>query len=479
MRKTIFSRILKTNLCTLLIGVFVMTTFQLLFIRFYVSHENEKSLRESSVRIIEEIRSYATMENLEHSINGFIAAKGADVILADKYGKILISQRSQHFDKNNVYYIDTQYFDDISDDERGGVITGTLGGVYNRTMFTFRMPIIYENTRLGTLFLSMPMSEVGRVIREMSRNSLYGLLIVMVISLLFSYILSKRISRPIKEIGKSANEFAKGNFEERVILERVDADTLEIAELADSFNDMAQELENFENVRNNFISDVSHELRTPITTIGGFVDGILDNTISPEKQNEYLEIVRDEIKRLSKLINSFLAVARQQSDHSEINMVSFEISEMIRRVIIGFENRLEEKEADVEVNFASDKCVVRADKDATLQVLTNLVDNAVKFMPRRGKITVSVENGKNHNYEISVHNTGSGISEDEQSMIFERFYKVDKSRSENKTGTGIGLYLVKNIIKAHNQDIWVRSDGKEYTEFVFTLEKGKISRNEE
>ena len=160
-------------------------------------------------------------------------------------------------------------------------------------------------------------------------------------------------------------------------------------------------------------------------------------------------------------------------------MVNFELDEMIRLVIIGFENRLEEKKADVEVNFAGEKCVAFADKDSIKQVLTNLVDNAIKFMPERGKITISVENGKNHNYEISVRNSGSGISKEAQKFIFERFYKEDKSRSENKTGTGIGLYIVKNIIKAHNQSIWVNSDGSEYTEFVFTLEKGKSHKTHE
>lgn len=487
MKKTIFSRILKTNLLTILIGIFILTSFQLLFINYYISHENERSLRESSMRIVGDIRSYASIEAFKHSINGFMAAKGADVILTDNSGKILISQQSQRFDKNDVYYVDKQYIEYDEDDSDGGkdkkeddVVIGTLGGVYNKAMFTLRTPIYYDDVKLGTLFLSMPVEEMRRIRHRVSSLSLYGFAIVTLISIAMSYLLSKRLSRPIKEIGKSANEFAKGDFGARVELDKVDATTVEIAELAGSFNDMAQELENFEDVRNNFISDVSHELRTPMTTISGFVDGILDGTVPPEKQSEYLEIVRDEVKRLSKLVNSFLAVARQESSpHNEPNMVNFELDEMIRLVIIGFENRLDEKKADVEVNFAGEKCVAFADKDSIKQVLTNLVDNAIKFMPERGKITISVENGKNHNYEISVRNTGSGISEEAQKFIFERFYKEDKSRSENKTGTGIGLYIVKSIIKAHNQSIWVNSDGSEYTEFVFTLEKGKSHKTHE
>ncbi len=480
MKKTIFSRILKTNLLTILIGIFILTSFQLLFINYYVTRENERSLRESSNRIVSDIRSYASIEAFKHSISGFIAAKGADVILTDNSGKILISQQSQHIDKNDVYYVDKQYIEEDEKEKRDDVVIGTLGGVYNKVMFTLRTPIYYDNVKLGTLFLSMPVEEVRRVQHRMSGLSLYGFAIVALISIAMSYLLSKRLSHPIKEIGEGANEFAKGNFGARVKLEKVDAKTVEIAELADRFNDMAQELENFEDVRNNFISDVAHELRTPMTTIGGFVDGILDGTIPPEKQNDYLEIVHDEVKRLSKLVNSFLAVARQESSqHNEPNMVNFELDEMIRRVIIGFENRLDEKKADVEVNFASEKCVVFADKDSVSQVLTNLLDNAIKFMPERGKITISVKNGKNHNYEISVRNTGSGISKDAQKFIFERFYKEDKSRSENKTGNGIGLYIVKNIIKAHKQSIWVNSDGSEYTEFVFTLEKGKVHKTHE
>ena len=209
-----------------------------------------------------------------------------------------------------------------------------------------------------------------------------------------------------------------------------------------------------------------------MTTISGFVYGILDDTIPPEKQKEYLTIVHSEITRLSRLVNTFLDITRLNSDKMVIHQTNFDINETIRMVIISLEKKLEDKKIDVDLKFSDQYCYVRADSDSIKRVLTNLLDNAVKFTYPEGKITVTVTPKQQEVY-ISVHNTGCGIPEEQQRMIFERLYKVDKSRSENKEGTGIGLYLVKQIIRAHGKNIIVNSKEGEYAEFVFNLSAGR------
>ena len=180
----------------------------------------------------------------------------------------------------------------------------------------------------------------------------------------------------------------------------------------------------------------------------------------------------DEVARLSRLVNSFLDITRLQSDKLTLKPVNFDINEVIRIVLIGLEQKLEDRNISVELDLDEENCYVNADRDSITRVVTNLLDNAAKFTNDNGKITVSVTQSQ-HDTFISIKNTGCGISDEQKQMIFKRFYKADKSRSLNKGGTGIGLYLVKNILSAHGKDITVNSVEGEYAEFVFSLEDRK------
>ena len=246
----------------------------------------------------------------------------------------------------------------------------------------------------------------------------------------------------------------------------------ELRELANNFNNMASELEKADNIKNNFISDVSHELRTPITTISGFVDGILDGAIPENNQKAYLKIVKDEMARLTKLINDFLDVARLKGKDTPLKMKNFDIAEMIRVSVIGISGKIEEKDIDIVLNFEQDNMTICADFDSIKRVITNLLDNAVKFTDYGGKISVDLVK-KKHETVISVYNTGIGISENDIPYIFDRFYKADKSRSINKSGTGVGLFLVKDILTRHGKEITLESREGEFAKFTFSLDNAK------
>ncbi len=337
------------------------------------------------------------------------------------------------------------------------------------------------------------------------------------LALVVSYFLSSRMTRPLKTMANAAKEFAAGDFSVRV---PEDNHCDEIDELAASFNNMARDLEQLEELTQGFIGNVSHEFKTPMTTISGFVDGMLDGTIPQDQQRKYLVVISEEVKRLSRMTMSMLAAAKMttisgfvdgmldgtipqdqqrkylvviseevkrlsrmtmsmlaaakiQSGELIISPVPFDFSEMASQILLSFEQKITAKNIDVEVDFA-DRLMVMGDRDHVFRAVYNLVDNAVKFIDDGGKLHVTAYPAGAF-CEFSICNTGGGIAPDDIPHIFDRFYKTDRSRSRDRSGAGLGLYIVKNIINLHGGDISVRSDGGE-TEFSFTLPLAPVTK---
>ncbi|MBO7422446.1 MAG: HAMP domain-containing histidine kinase, partial [Oscillospiraceae bacterium] len=212
----------------------------------------------------------------------------------------------------------------------------------------------------------------------------------------------------------------------------------------------------------------SHELRTPMTTISGFADGILDGTIPKEEEDKYLRSIRDETRRLTRLVRSMLDATRMKSMASDPKRrTTFDLTELVLQTLLSFETRATEKNLDVDPQFPDNRLMVRADKDGITQVIYNLLDNAVKFAKPGSCITVRlyIEDKKAF---VSVKDEGETIPPDDLPYIFDRFHKSDRSRSLDKDGVGLGLYLVKTILNSHDEDIAVKSEDG-VTEFVFTL----------
>jgi len=215
---------------------------------------------------------------------------------------------------------------------------------------------------------------------------------------------------------------------------------------------------------------VSHDLRTPMTTISGFIDGILDGAIPPEKHNYYLEVIASEVRRLSRLVNKLLDITKIQAGERKFNMAPFDICEQAREIIISSEQRLEDKKLDVQFNADRDNMYVNADRDAIHQILYNLCDNGIKFAREGGVYEISIRESGNK-VVVSVYNEGDGIPETDLPYVFDRFYKSDKSRGLDKTGVGLGLYIARTIIEAHKEKIWAESEYGKWCRFTFTLPK--------
>lgn len=281
----------------------------------------------------------------------------------------------------------------------------------------------------------------------------------------FMYYFSKSITTPLQKINSAVHEFTKGNFEKRVEYKSNN----ELGELADNINTMAVSIQNLEKMRTGFISDVSHELRTPMTTISGFVEGMLDGTIPDCDREKYLNIVLSETKRLSRLVSDLLGVSRLENNQKSPVKNEFDICELAKIAILKFDKEIDEKKLKVIYESDSDEIKVYAESDSITRVLINLIHNAVKFSDEGGYIKISVRNDY-PKCTVAIENSGPGISKDKLDFIWQRFYKVDDSRSNDVSGVGLGLYIVKRIIDAHNEKIMVYSEPEKYTRFEFTLD---------
>jgi signal transduction histidine kinase len=316
----------------------------------------------------------------------------------------------------------------------------------------------------GILFASTPKQLLDDVTSSYVRvliNSCFWLLLALLLAV---YFVSIRILRPIRQMSKAAKNFAAGIYDTRVTV----VGKGEVAELSEAFNNMADAMTRQEELRRMFLSNVSHDLRTPMTTISGFIDGILDGAISPEREQHYLAIIADETRRLSRLVNELLDISRMQAGERQFTLAPFDICEMARRIVLSFETKINDKNLNVEFDFKNEKIMAYADADAIYQILYNLCENAVKFSRDGGLYRIRIyEAGKR--IHVLVYNEGIGISKENLPFVFDRFYKVDKSRSLDKSGVGLGLFIAKSIIDAHGEKIVARSEEGKYCEFEFTL----------
>ena len=299
----------------------------------------------------------------------------------------------------------------------------------------------------------------------MVRIVMGSILWVLLAALIAVYFISERVISPLREISNAAKKFAKGRFDVRVPVKGSD----EVAELAETFNNMAESLDNYDTMRNTFMSDVSHDLRSPMTSIAGFIDGILDGVIPPEQHNYYLKMVSDEVHRLSRLVSSLLDLSRIQAGDRKFTKTKFDVCEKARIILLSFEKQIDQKHLDVEFELQEDRMYANADGDAIYQVLYNICHNAVKFSNEGGKLRISVQRLKGKKLLVEVYNEGIGIPSDELQYVFERFYKSDKSRGLDKSGSGLGLFISKTIIDAHEEKIWVESEYGKNCCFKFTL----------
>lgn len=468
MKRSIFWRNFLTNILLILLTFFLFGITAMALVSGYAKEEMGSILENQSARTAEAVAllndNYSTpLERIVlNNINITAQDNNTNILVTDVEGTIVYA--TDTFARNNQIF--SVGADVLKKTLSGGYREqSNLGGIYSARVITVGTPIVQSSGNIsGFVFVSSMSPYIETMRSELSKILLNSAALVLVVAFVVCYFTSLRLTQPLKKMAQAASEYAKGNFEERLNLEGED----EIAELSLALDNMARSLSQFENMRSSFVANVSHELKTPMTTISGFIDGILDGTIPPEKHDYYLKIVSDEVKRLSRLVKSFLDLTRFETGTVILNKTKFDICEMMSTVLIGFEQMINQKNIYVEVYYQEPQILVSADYDMIFQVVYNLVENAVKFCPEGGVITMRAELEKKK-VRCSVKNTGEGISAKDINMIFERFYKTDKSRSMDKKGVGLGLYMVRSILVAHGEPIDVDSVEGQYCEFSFTL----------
>ena len=384
------------------------------------------------------------------------------IIICDTNGQIFLTSDAYGSKYMNAYV--PGYILQKTEKKANSSFTGTLGGLYRGESYTVGISSKNElGESIAYIFVTTSIENVHMLMKYVRNIFIFLAVTVFVVTAISSYFIIRKMTKPLKQIATASSRFARGDFSVRVPIHSSD----EIGELTTAFNDMASSLEKTEELRRSFVGNVSHELRSPMTSIGGFVDGILDGTIPPEKSEHYLKIVSDEVHRLSRLVSRMLDITVLQETDITEHSTTFDFCELLKRAVISFDQRITLEKITINVDIPPYPVNVFANEDAIYQVVYNLIDNAVKFSLPNSHVDIKATS-RGGKLFFSVRNYGIEIPEDQLKIIFDRFHKVDKSRSKDKGGLGLGLHIAKTIINQHHGKI--SADSKDgYTEFSFSI----------
>ncbi len=466
--KTTYRRQFTMILCLLVAAILVIgLSFLYLFDRYAQDHQKQ-SLDDTAQSVTELVQSYSAtyLNSWEFRTNLAVAARASDndIVICNSEGVVCICmERSncEHLGKR----LDSDTVDTLFQGEKAK-LNKAVSTLYGDERMASAIAVLNnDGSRLCIVVVSVQKAAITALTEKMLRVFLLAALLILVAALLAIPIFTRREARPIQEMAAAARQIAHGNLDVRV---PTGNENEELEELAVAFNNMTLALKNSETIRNEFVANISHELKTPMTTIAGYLDGMLDGTIPPEKYRYYMELVSTEARRLSRLVRSMLDISRLRDQGIPADQkTNFDICEAAGQALLCFEQRINQKKLNVEIDMPDEGLTIHAAQDSVTQVLYNLIDNAVKFVNEGGTLSVRIRRHGN-SAMISVGNTGKTIPPEELPLVFDRFHKIDKSRSNDRDGWGLGLYIVKTIVLAHGEDVYVTSqDGK--TEFTFSM----------
>lgn len=480
MKNTLFWRLFWAFVGTLIMTVLVLsfTMVTLLRAERQSAYEAEVRMQARDVAALMQMQDAASMWRLEPNSAAAVQWKideireiyGADVWLVNLNGSYLALGNERAEDAITDSQVTEQIWRVLSGSEiRVQGLIEELG----RGVVTIGVPWygsgMFDQRAMGAVLLHISVDSLSVDYSDLVRYACFAGVVAMLIGTFFALVIARNQSRPLKEINNAVTAFADGDFDRRV---EVHGDH-EMARLGASFNKMAEEISNLDQSRKSFVANVSHELRSPMTCIQGYVQGMLDGTIGEEERPVYLQTVLSETQRLTRLVGELLDLSRFESGKVPLNKTVFDINELILSVLFKYEQKIEDKDIQMDISFKEQPCWVLADIARITQVVTNLVDNAVKFT-QEGRSMMIWTNVVDSRVQVTVKNEGVGIPAEDIPFIFERFYKVDKAHTSGM-GTGLGLSIVKKILEQHEQGITVNSTGS-MTTFVFTLEQAEMKK---
>ncbi len=498
MFKSVFLKFFSTFMLINITCMFILTTIIASIVNAYDTSSKMDTLQSSADYVID----YVTEEIKENdftTLGDYVGAHHDTVkqmldlmsvnvndfimFISDENGRIILAGGADTSNKFGgedglltadevSYSLPAEYMDFL---RRGEYVEekSNVNGLFDGNYFVFSAPIFDENGVFeGAVVSCTGVQGVSNLLGGMVKTISVSTLWILMALFVAVYFISEKMVSPLRAMSRAAKQFANGKFDVRVPVRGDD----EVAELAKAFNNMAASLSTNEEMRRVFLANVSHDLRTPMTTISGFIDGILDGAIPKEKHEYYLGVIASEVRRLSRLVTTLLDISKIQAGERKFKSEPFDICEMCRQVLISSEQRIEAKKLDVDFVCSYDNMYVLGDRDAIHQVVYNLFDNGIKFASEGGRYAIEIsETGQK--IEVSIYNDGLGIQSSDIPFVFDRFYKSDRSRGLDKTGVGLGLYISRTIIEAHGERISVDSEYGKWCRFKFTLPKCAKPKN--
>lgn len=470
-KRSILAKMLITYTIIIAVSFTVLATLlSIWFKNYYIEYAKEQLINKTSP-IYNLIESYADgkikeaelVENLEVISYYFQGS----ICIITKESKVIIStdKHNQKVNKKELANkLKNKDFEKFLDKEKNTVYR-LDNGIY---MNIIESPV-YDSADeyFGKLIMFIDTTQTTKELYKIYLIIWILAMVAIIFASITIYVFTqKNILVPLLNINDAAKRLAKGDVSQRVVIKSDD----EVGELSKSFNYMAESLEKIDENRRQFISNVSHEIRTPITSIKGFISGMVDEVIPTKNHKKYLEITLQEIERLTRLINGLLDLSALQSGAFSQQLKDVDIIKIIKLTLYNFERNIKDKNLNFSLDLESDCIMVLGDEDRLIQVMTNLLDNAIKYSNIGGTVRVHCNRKQNKVY-ICIFNSGEGIEDSDINKIWERFYRVDKARS-SKNSSGLGLSIVREIISNLNEDIWVENvnDG---IRFTFTLTQVK------
>ncbi len=464
MFQSMFDRLLALFMVVILLVALIGGAFSMLSIRSSMVESRMESLlsqareiaflasrvEDSAVNDYLNIQS-PSMSYLQWKASTVYADYGAYILIVDRNGRVRDNMQSAL--QNSAGALDTLNADDVA-----AALLKVLQGLEVQAqmrsadgpVFTVAVPYVQGGSVLGAVFIHTSAQIINAEYHGLFLQIAIGFAFASLAAILGTAFYTRGIVRPLTVITGAAEEMSRGKLSTRAEVTGVN----EVRQLAGAFNVMAEKLEQVEENRKEFVANVSHELRSPVTSIHGFVEGMLDGTIPQEDYPRYLQIVFDETNRMKRLIADLLQLSRMDKGVDKLELSEFDINELIRRVIIGRMSDIEDKKLDVQLEFAQEPCLVSADSDKISQVVHNIVDNALKFIVENGNLTIRTTLLHDSTVAVSIENDGEPIAPQDRERLFERFYKADKAHTAGK-GTGLGLSICKQIMELHRQTLEV------------------------
>ena len=394
----------------------------------------------------------------------------AYLFFTDRQGNVLIASDPDKLTTTTVPLDICQRANAVADpDARHYHAFGDLGGALTEKSYIAAVETIDDQSLFsGWLFLCSSGAQLTDFKQQFWSNFLLSACVMLLCASVLTRLLMRQLTDPLQKVTDAAQRFGGGDLSVRV--EGVEGDG-EVADLARTFNQMAENIQSNDNSQGQFMGNIAHELRTPMTTIKGFIDGMLDGTIPPEETKHYLGIVSQETGRLARLVQNMLDITKLEAGEVPIHAQTYDLWKTVTDVVLSDEQRIEDGKIDIQ-GLGGDPLLIYADPDFVHQVVYNIVDNAIKFTPAGGTISFAAERRGNM-VEVRIENTGAGIAPEALPFVFERFYKEDRSRGMNTRGSGLGLHICKILVNLSGGQIHAESEEGNWCRFVFTLPAGQ------